>query len=259
LKWSLSSLGFDAYERRARLYPSLIAAFPAVVVPMVLLPHVMFEHYSRSLFALFAYVGLFYLLANLARSEGKRIEPRLLEMWDGWPTTVMLRHRDHAIDPHTKKRYHEALAKIARDVTLPSSAKERQNPIRADEAYRSATKKLLESRRGEKYRLVHSENAEYGFRRNMLGLKPWAIGLLVAVGFSLILVWWLRYRLAPISANLVLNDLQQRWRVYLLFAGDLTGLLFWIAYVRPNWVHGAAVDYAHALFRTLESASSKSL
>lgn len=194
---------------------------------------------------------------NLARSEGKRIEPRLLEMWDGWPTTVMLRHRDHTIDPHTKKRYHEALAKIARDVTLPSSARERQNPIRADEAYRSATKKLLESRRGEKYRLVHGENAAYGFRRNMLGLKRWAIGLLIVVGFSLVLVWWLPYRSSSISSSLILNDLLQRWKVYLLFLGESAALLFWIVYVRSNWVRQAAVDYAHALFRTLESSSSK--
>ena len=183
------SLGFDAYERRARLYPGLIAIFPAVAVSLALFPGSIGGHFGGTLVAIFSYVGVFYLLANLARSEGKKIEPGLLLKWGGWPTNILLRHRDNTIDSYTKERYHNALAKLASDFSPPTVEEERTHPDLADHAYRSATKRLLELRRGAQYQLVHKENAEYGFRRNMLGLKPWAIGISILVGLTLVLVW----------------------------------------------------------------------
>jgi hypothetical protein len=252
LSWSLSNLGFDAYERRARLYPGLIAIFPAIAVPLVLLPHTVFGNFGKMFIAAIAYVGLFYLLTNIARTEGKRIEPRLLQSWGGWPTTILLRHSDNTIDIHTKQRYHGSLAKLAPNLPLPSVASERRNLSKADDVYRSLTKKLLEKRRGEKYRLVSDANAEYGFRRNMLGLKPWAIGVGGIVAGLILLVWWFPYRAYPISELILETDLGKRWKIYLLFPGDLAAISFWIFYVRESWVRQSAFDFAHALFRTLE-------
>jgi hypothetical protein len=252
------SLGFDAYERRARLYPGLIAIFPAVAVTLALFPSSIGGHFGGTLVAIFSYVGVFYLLANLARSEGKKIEPRLLLKWGGWPTNILLRHRDNTIDAHTKKRYHDALAKLASDFSPPTLEEEQSRPDLADDAYRSATKRLLELRRGTQYQLVHKENAEYGFRRNMLWLKPWAIGISVLVGLTMVLVWSWQFRHSKISEESLLDDLGNRWLVYALFLGDLILTSFWVLYVTEAWVGQAAFGYADALFRTLEPPARRS-
>jgi hypothetical protein len=251
----LSLSGFDAYDRRARLYPSLIAALPAVIVSFALVPHA--SEIGHTLIAIAANVGFFYLFVNIARNEGKRVEPRLIEKWGGWPTTIVLRHRDTRIDQYTKKRYHSALAKMVPGTVMPSIEQEQQNPSLADEAYRSATNKLLENRRGAKYPLVQIGNAEYGFRRNMLGLKPWASIIAVIVASVLILVWWWPLRNSTMSERLVVDDLGNRWKVYLLFLGDLLVLIFWLFYVRVSWVRQSGFDYAHALLRTLDSSGRK--
>ncbi len=245
-------LGFDAYERRARLYPGLIAIFPAVAVSLALFPNSVGGNFGGTLVAVFSYVGVFYLLANLARSEGKKIEPRLLLKWGGWPTNILLRHRDDTIDSYTKKRYHDALAKLASDFSLPTVGDEESHPDLADDAYRSATKRLLELRRGTQYQRLHKENAEYGFRRNMLGLKPWGISISVLVGLTLVVVWSLQFRHSKLSEASLFDDLGNRWLVYALFFGDLTLTSFWVLYVNEAWVRLAAFGYADALLRTLE-------
>lgn len=251
-------LGFDAYERRARLYPGLIAIFPAVAVSLALFPNLVGGHIGGTLVAIFSYVGVFYLLANLARSEGKKVEPRLLLKWGGWPTNILLRHRDDTLDSHTKKRYHDAIAKLASDFTPPTVEEEQSRPDLADDAYRSATKRLLELRRGTRYQLVHKENEEYGFRRNMLGLKPWAIGISILVGLTLVLIWFWPFRHSRISEDSLFDDLGNRWPIYALFLGDLIVTFFWVLYVNAEWVRQAAFGYADALFRTLEPPARRS-
>jgi hypothetical protein len=54
---------------------------------------------------------------------------------------------------------------------LPSVADEEQDPERAADFYRSATKALRARRRGSVYRILTDENAECGFRGNA-GLRP---------------------------------------------------------------------------------------
>jgi hypothetical protein len=255
LKWPISDVGFDAYDRRARLQPGLIALLPALVVPLALFPNEVLGNVGRSLVALTSYVGLFYLLANLARGKGKALEPHLLSKWGGWPTTVLLSFRDRTIDQHTKARYHKALCKIAPNIALPSVEEEQREPDRADDVYRSLTRKLIESRRGPKYPLVHLENAQYGFRRNMLGLKPTAISLVILSGLVIALIWWLPFRHSQLSPDAILDDLTARWRIYGLFLGNLIILIFWTFNVDEPWVRQSAYSYAEALLRTLEPTS----
>jgi hypothetical protein len=100
----------------------LIAVLPAIAPLLVLKTQAVFEHYGRASIGLAMYVGLFYLLVNVSRGEGKRIQPSLLKKWGGWPSTIVLRHSDTTIDAYTKARYHAALAKLAPDVSLLHTA-----------------------------------------------------------------------------------------------------------------------------------------
>ena len=121
-------------------------------------------------------------LAQMARSYGKAIEQTLIQQWGGLPTTIMLRHRDNSIDPITKKRYHEALSHIVPNSILSTENDEQTNPQHTDNIYSSWTKYLIAQTRDQnQFPLLINENIDYGFRRNLLGLKP--------LGYSLFSCW----------------------------------------------------------------------
>jgi hypothetical protein len=251
LKRDLAAL-FDSYNRVARLYPALLALAPAAWTVAALKPDTFvldLTHAAGSSLVLVVAVTLFI---NIARSRGKAIEPHLLASWGGWRTTVLLRHRDGSIDPFTKARYHTQLQALCDELTLPTLAEEAAAPQEADDRYRSATKRLIEHRRDARYSLLHKENAHYGFRRNLLGLKPIALGI-VAFALILTLSIVLQQLLPVASARAVFADATSRWPLYTAIMGDLVYVLLWFTLVRPNFVLQSADEYAMALFRTLDA------
>jgi hypothetical protein len=69
-------------------------------------------------------------------------------------------------------RIHEFFTKNIPGLTIPSAVEEQQNPAEADKRYCSAVNWLREQRRDkEKFFLIHEENIQSGFRRNLLGVK----------------------------------------------------------------------------------------
>lgn len=174
----------DPYDRQARLYPALLCLLPLLALIALL--------YAPNASALTGVVTLavscggLFLMTNICREMGKRLEERLFHEWDGKPTTQLLRHRDGAIDSVTKRRYHAFLAaKI--NTTFPDAEQEKIDPAKADEAYQSAARWLLDHTRpdaGRQFDLLFRENITYGFRRNALGVRP--LGVAIASGC---LVW----------------------------------------------------------------------
>jgi hypothetical protein len=135
---------------------------------------------------------------------------------------------------------------------MPTPEEEAQHPAAADARYRSATKRLIELRRDRKYRILHSENASYGFRRNLLGLRPIAIAIVIAMaGFALVARHGAQQPL-PDSLVTLSADIPSHLPLYAIFAADLLYLLAWVVVVRPGFVRQAANEYAEALFKTLE-------
>jgi hypothetical protein len=245
---------FDSYNRVARLYPALLAIAPILCSAVVVFPSLV-SNIPRSAAAIFGLSCLAYLLASLARSRGKKIEEQLLSTWGGWPTTVMLRHRDGRIDPVTKARYHAALNALCPGLTMPSAADEQNAPSAADDTYRSATKRLIEMRRGPEYPMLHRENASYGFRRNMLGLKSIALAVAAIAALVTALGWW-----AVVWPDPTWKSVQTSIVTYpylpVLLAFDAGYFLLWAALINEILVRQAAHEYAEALFRTLDTPSN---
>ena len=249
MDWDWIEKLLDQYSRIARLYPAVLATAPAIWTTVALDTGGVESISHGAMFVVVA-AGVLYLFTSIARSRGKHVEPKLLEKWGGWATTALLRHRNTLIDSLTKARYHEKLGTLC-GLSLPSVQEEANEPRHADDIYRSATKKLIELRRGPEYSLVHSENASYGFRRNLFGLKPVATAIaLVAAGAS-VSGWWLK------------ADQPDRWQAIINLAASfpemlLLGLLnigyagLWLWIVRESFVFQAASDYALALLRTLD-------
>jgi hypothetical protein len=89
--------------------------------------------------------------------------------------------------------------------------------------------------------MVLTENCEYGFRRNSLGLRPFALVVATASGAAGAL-WPL------ISPSLVAPPSGALLTVALLV--DVCLLIFWAFLVHPRWVERAAWTYAERLMET---------
>src|SRR3972149_5742331 len=137
----------DPYERQARLYPALLAVVPLAVMFLCLYGSKLTAW--SSIGSILVGGGGFYLFSSVARNAGKRIETVLFQEWDGKPTTQMLRHRNTAIDPVTKGRYHGVLSKGIK-MPFPTAEEENHNPVAADEIYQSGIRWLIEQTRDAK-------------------------------------------------------------------------------------------------------------
>lgn len=245
---------FDSYNRVARLYPALLVSAPIVWTLGAFHPELVSGNGSNIILTAIVFFGGLYLLSNLARSAGKSLEDKLNRSWDGWRTTALLRHRDLTIDRFTKTRYHSALQTLCGNTFyLPTQDEEITDSIEADQKYRSATKLLIEKRRDKKHDLLHKELAAYGFRRNLLGLKPVGI-LIVMVALLINIVEW--HYTAPVSIGTIDSlamDAMQRWIIYTLFLANIGYLAILLAFINSRFVLHSANEYAIALFRTLEN------
>ena len=240
---------FDSYNRVARVYPVLLCALPLAALT-TLLRHKFEWGVSEGLLEVILLAATLYALASVARSRGKRTEVTLIALWGGWPTTILLRHRDLTIDPLTKKRYHGKLAALSR-LKFPDDAEEAQRPAEADQVYRSATRSLIEARRGAQFAILHAENASYGFRRNLLGLKPAAVTLALAVA-GILSAQFLIGLTRPITSVALLSSIRQQPTAVVALIADLFYLAVLLFIVRDSFVWHAGCEYAEALLKTLD-------
>ena len=160
----------DAYSIRTRWAPVLLVVLPLLILCFSLVPGL---PAWNKLWPLLGAASIVILVDQLGRDGGKRLQPALWASWGGAPTTAALRHRD-AANPVLLARQHERIAAIVGHA-LPTAHEERADPAGADHAYQAAIAVLIARTRGRRkeYPLIFTENCNYGFRRNMLGLRPW--------------------------------------------------------------------------------------
>ncbi|BCG97246.1 MULTISPECIES: hypothetical protein [unclassified Mesorhizobium] len=251
---------FDGYGRQARLFPGLLTIFPPLLAVFAWFPWLLLSSIGATLLTVATSCGLLYALGSYARTKGRRIEPGLRKAWGGWPTTIILRHRDSHLDRHTRQRYHSFLGSAVPDLpAFPTAEQEAVDPSGADAVYDSAVVWLKEMARGKDFPMVHRENAQYGFRRNLRGLKSVAIiicGLTLAASAGAILY-----------NNPGFLDLLQKhdWRaaigtivplgpaVLSAMAVNAAAIVVWVFVVTRQWVWEAGVQYATALLAACDT------
>ena len=186
----------------------------------------------------------------------------MLAEWGGWPTTIWLRHRDDNLPPPLRARYFAFFARNVPRFVAPSEQDEAADPKAADAMYASAVKWLQERCRGKAFPLVEKENAEYGFRRNLRGLKP--IGLaacFVALLIAGLANVWQNATLLPALASLstkpILAALSTVKPAALgAICVDIAAIVGWITIVRDSWVRGAGDQYARALLACCDTLNA---
>ncbi len=138
-------------------------------------------------------------------------------------------------------RRHKLLENIVGE-PLPTQAEEESNPEESDAHYAVATTVLRQlTRTGLEFSLVARQNADYGMRRNCLGLRPVAVAVAAVV-----LVF---------SVTLFFTE-GEAWHFWLPAVVSAVALPVWWFFVNGEWVRSAADLYAVRLMETIETLAA---
>ena len=120
-----------------------------------------------------------FALAQLARDAGKAMESRF-----GRPGAVRrqracFRHCDETFDAGTKAKIHRRLVVLGAVKEMPTAAEEAADLTGAERTYVSCSEwlrsKALQLRKQPPFDVGHDENISYGYRRNLLGIRSYAL------------------------------------------------------------------------------------
>jgi len=234
---------FDTYSRRARLWAMVVVLLPIGLGFYTWVPLDMEVIGSLGAFA--GTIGISMFLSQLARDLGKTKEADLFNSWGRKPSTLMLSYQHSDLSHHTLSRYHRKLKEIDSSLHLPLSLEEElQNPDSVFDCYDSCGDLLREKTRDKnKFPLIFQENVNYGFRRNLWGMKT--LGILASLmGIVLctvkaIYLWYVSGNIHTISITCALVC--------------LTLMMIWIFRIKAPWVKIAADAYAERLIASCET------
>lgn len=234
--------GLDEYARNARLKPALLVALPAAWTITVWAPGTAVGW--GGIWALFVAAGGTLLLSQLARDRGKRKERELFDLHGGGPTERLLSHV-HAPNKARLRIQHARLQALLPDLRIPSAEEEMRDPSAAREIYETYTRHLIARTRGDS--LLFDENVNFGFRRNLWGLKPFGIAFaaVAAVALGLRLYSDFSRNGAVLPAHVVFEAL------------NVATLALWLFRITPRWVMLAGEAYAQRLLDALDTHEIK--
>ncbi len=224
---------FDSYSRRARVFPVYLTVAPAILALLAALPDGLNLPLGGA--AALVFIPLAFFSSQFGANFGKQLEQPLWCRWGGPPTTRFLRHSNQEFNQITRDRVHEKFRALG--LHVPTKNEEEQDPRAADEHYESCTEDLIRRTRDtSRFPLVFKGLTEYGFWRNLLGLKPVAIPIaalgLITCGWGVVHAW----NAAKSPAVAIVAAL--------LTAGFL---LSWLVWVTEKTVRIAANRYARFL------------
>ncbi len=234
----------DTYTIRARLVPALIAAAPALAL---IAAFISWKDFGLSqAIASIALLALLLLFADIARRKGKSIELNLFEKMGGKPSIQMLRHSDGTFDAVTKQRIHTFLGQKLKEKP-PTASHEASDPASADAFYERGGTWLREHTRDtKKFHILFDENMTYGARRNLLGLKWYALTLNASVVLICVLLLAVHVPV-PIEGSVPV-------RVAIVLILAALHAFYLLMFVNREGVFAAARQYARQLLLSVETA-----
>ena len=227
-------LKLDRYTWQARTLPVYFVGAPAVLAIGSTLPEGL--NLSFAGVSGLVLVPVSFFLSQVAADNGKRLETELWRSWGGPPTTRFLTHGNTEFNAETRLRTHNRLRGLG--MNIPTAQEQAADPNRALDLYASAVDELRRlTREPGRFPLVLKGNVEYGFRRNLLGMKKLGVGVAVA---SLATSCWSLWRGWAFSGELAPLPLV----TVLVIAGIVIG---WLFRVRADAVRVTADRYARFL------------
>ncbi len=240
---TIPKLPLDAYTFRARVLPTLVVGLPVALAALVWFPQS--QSWWGPISGLVVGAGGMALLAQLGRDLGKRKERSLFEQWGGSPTTRLLRHRDPLNNQVLLGRRHQRLRDLLPDQRIPTHQEEQADIKRADDIYEACSAFLKErTRNKQQFPLVFEENCNYGFRRNLWGMKPLGV-VTSAVGTVAVVARIVEHYRGGHAAISSITPTA--------LAVNSIVLALWVFWFTPAWVRIAAEAYAERLLGALET------
>lgn len=231
----------DAYARRARLGPVLVAVMP-VCLALVAWFDLTAAGIATSAVGSALCLALMFFLGQLGRDRGKRKQADLWAGWGGAPGIRLLRHRESDPDREERERRRRHVEAILA-TSLPCLSEEEADPRGADSRYQAAVDRLSQlTRDREKFPIVFEENVSYGFRRNLWALKP---GGLLLCALSLL----------AILGSVAYGPQESAFptaRVLVCAGVDVVLLVLWVFRITRAWVKLVADAYARQLLLAAE-------
>lgn len=244
----------DPYTFRARIQPALASILPLGFVMFALLPDS--PIFVTALFGILGTAGGTALGSHWSREPGRKKQQDLWARWGGSPATRRLRHRQTPGDEPNDPKLREQV-EIWYGHSLPTQEEENADPEQAEKCYDQAVNDLIQATYDTaKFPLVFAENINYGFRRNLWGMK--AFGIPVATA-SLIISWalfiatiWGRPWPDPLWSILANPDSTVTIRLIMAIANSGMAWI-WAFYVKPSWVKPMADAYAKQLLQSAQT------
>ncbi len=237
----IMNIQLDTYTIEARLCPVFLVILPVLITVNLWAPETSkFQFgFSSIIFSL----AISFFGAQFGRNWGKLKEIKLWKSWDGPPTTRFLRHRDKQFNSIRKMQCHRIFQDLISDINIPTMEEEISDPLKADQIYEACISFLkAKTRNTKKFSLLYKENINYGFLRNLWGLKALGIFLsslsLINCGYFL----WIEWSNKKIFSETIILTLIV-----------LCILILWITWVRPNIIKIAAEAYAERLLECCEN------
>lgn len=227
------------YSFRARLAPALLAVLPVALVWVCTFAEVTPK--LSTWVPVGATCGIGLLLASFAHRAGRRVEPRLYSLWGGEPAVSRLRLTNSANNPHELDRRHTRLSQLVPSAPRPTLDSESKDPVGADQVYKAWLGWLRGMVRDDhkRFPMVYQATTDYGFRRNLYGLR--STGALLSGAATLT------------CAYLALGRHACQSPLEITCAALNAALLAaWIFLIRPSWVKDAADNYAARLLETTD-------
>jgi Flp pilus assembly protein TadB len=228
----------DPYDRKARLSPALVAILPAIV--LILSLKTGSESWVPKLLTTGGVGGVLLIaLAQFASAAGNRFSGKFWPPKGGLPTLRWLRAGDTGHSTAQKQQWYAAIKQLTGlDIAETLTAK----PKEEDAIIEDATRQIRYKLRGKAVaKMVELHNQEYGFARNLAGLR-WVMVGFAALGAGGCAVAW--HSGHGSAWGSLING------VLFVFAFSM---FIWL----PGYVERAGTRYAESFFSALLAAVGK--
>jgi hypothetical protein len=219
----------DAYERKARFFPAFIVVLPIIVFVTSL--NLRGEGWVMKLLVAGGAGGaLVVALAQMSSAAGNRFGDSFWKQRGGLPTVRWLRASDTTHSSQQKEQWYAAIKKLT-GLDIPATVMLR--PTEEDAIIADATRQLRYQIRGKTTaKMVDKHNEEYGFARNLAGLRWPMLG----------------------SATLGVVGCASAWKfehgsiIGCVFSGCLLIYALFMFFWLPSYVERAGNRYSESLF-----------
>lgn len=177
----------DEYELKARYWPLwLVIGPPTMLIALAFSWWSNFEPLYSSIGgggAVGFWFAFFFWGKSKVRDRGKDLEEDIFRENDGrvvLPSVRFLRIRDNTINPREKERFKKKVGTFIDVAQWPTEKEEEESLRDCDVIYQDASYWLRKYvRRNLDTSMLDRENISYGFRRNLTGMKPIALSLIL--------------------------------------------------------------------------------